>query len=179
MFSDLNGRFFPNLFGATIAPFRHFSKPFRWIIEANKQKAPVIKRVLAALCITVPVLILLLVLLSSADMVFGTGISNFTQKAFHSISFYAVWKIALGLLAGFTCLEWCVIPILNAIWRFYPQNRRNKGDTLILNILLFAIAAVYTIFAVVQFRYLFAEQTLPYGLTYTEYARKGFFDCCF
>ena len=54
-----------------------------------------------------------------------------------------------------------------------------QGDTLILNILLFAIAAVYTIFAVVQFRYLFAEQTLPYGLTYTEYARKGFFELLF
>lgn len=179
MFSDFNGRFFPNLFGATIAPFRHFSKPFRWIMEANKQKAPVIKRVLAALCITVPVLILLLVLLSSADMVFGTGISNFTQKAFHSISFYAVWKIALGLLAGFYLFGMVCHSYSERNMAALSAKPAKQGDTLILNILLFAIAAVYTIFAVVQFRYLFAEQTLPYGLTYTEYARKGFFELLF
>ncbi|MBO5363909.1 MAG: DUF4173 domain-containing protein, partial [Clostridia bacterium] len=51
-----------------------------------------------------------------------------------------------------------------------------KGDLIIINVLLTSILLVYTLFVFIQFRYLFAGSTLPEGLTYTEYARKGFFE---
>ncbi len=53
---------------------------------------------------------------------------------------------------------------------------RFKGDLIIINILLVSILLVYTLFVIIQFKYLFAGTTLPDGLTYTAYARKGFFE---
>ncbi len=178
LFSDFDTHFFSNVFKNAMAPFSHFSLPFRWMLDANKQKAPVIKRVFIALGITVPVLLLLLALLSSADMVFNAGISNLIKKAMNAVRFNTVWKIALGVLAGFY--------LFGLVYHSYKEKNRTvsskpakQGDLLVLSILLFAVIAVYTIFTVVQFRYLFAEKTLPYGLTYTQYARKGFFELLF
>jgi hypothetical protein len=39
-----------------------------------------------------------------------------------------------------------------------------------------SVLAVYTIFIVIQFKYLFSGGVLPNGLNYSEYARRGFFE---
>jgi len=54
-----------------------------------------------------------------------------------------------------------------------------KGDIIVLNIFLTSILIVYTIFIAIQFKYLFSGGTLPKGLNYSEYARRGFFELVF
>lgn len=54
-----------------------------------------------------------------------------------------------------------------------------KGDVIVFNILLMSILTVYSIFIVIQFKYLFSGGTLPNGLNYSEYARRGFFELVF
>lgn len=54
------------------------------------------------------------------------------------------------------------------------------GDFVVINIVLGSIVSVYAIFAAIQFQYLFAGSgELPYGLSYTYYARRGFFELLF
>lgn len=53
------------------------------------------------------------------------------------------------------------------------------GDTIVINILLFSILLVYSLFIFIQFKYLFAGSALPDNLNYSEYARRGFFELIF
>jgi len=42
-----------------------------------------------------------------------------------------------------------------------------------------SILTIYSIFIVIQFKYLFSSGVLPYGLNYADYARRGFFELIF
>ncbi len=168
-------RFFKNMVRAVLEPIGHFKVPFQWALDANKKKAPVIKRILVSLAITIPSLILLITILSFADMVFSNGVNQFFSDIYRYINVNVLLKTLYGILVG-----------LYLFGRVYaacdPQKQEKsigtmrQGDLIIFNILLVSILAIYTIFVAIQFKYLFAVSSLPYGLSYTEYARKGFFE---
>ncbi|HOA20214.1 MAG TPA: DUF4173 domain-containing protein, partial [Sedimentibacter sp.] len=66
--------------------------------------------------------------------------------------------------------------IANIISNKVYTAKKIKGDIIVFNILLMSVLAVYTIFIVIQFKYLFSGGILPNGLNYSEYARRGFFE---
>lgn len=156
-------------------PFMYFNVPFKWISEIKNQSASVFKRVIKALVISVPCVVVLLLVLSGADMVFGKILENSMGNIFDE--FGAVWILKAGVSVIAALYLFGVMLI-----RFIPEKGELKTekslrtDTLVLNIVLCTIVAVYMLFSVVQFKYLFAQGTLPYGLIYSQYARKGFFE---
>jgi hypothetical protein len=89
------------------------------------------------------------------------------------------FKVIYGILVG--------LYLFGMVYITYAPRKEEKafekkfkdGDLIVLNILLISILSIYTMFVIIQFRYLFAGSTLPYGLTFTEYARKGFFELLF
>ncbi|MBP3448020.1 MAG: DUF4173 domain-containing protein [Clostridia bacterium] len=157
------------------SPFLQFGVLFCWGKEGNKGKAPIIRKVLLALLISVPCVTFLIVMLSYADMVFSMQTEEWASKLLDSINGHFLFLALLGLLAG--------LYLFGMIYQVhFPKKELDfrsvsiRGDLLIVNIFLSSVLVVYTLFVIIQFKYLFAGATLPYGLTYTEYARKGFFE---
>ncbi len=156
-------------------PLGFFSLPFRWLLELNCKKSPVIKRVLIALAAALPLTVILIVALSNADMVFSLkaqGLFDGMTKLFNITS---VINIIMGVAVGLYMFG-VLFGAHTGKDSVQKEAKERKGDLIIINILLVCVLAVYTFFVIIQFKYLFAGATLPGGLTYTEYARKGFFE---
>ena len=169
-------------------PIINFIVPFKWIAERSKDKEKNIlaKRILIGVLISIPSVIFLVIMLSSADLVFYNNFiifNNWFKKLFEFIN---IFKIIVGTFIGFY--------LFSHLYSAFAKEDNNfsnmlsnkaitatkiKGDAIVFNILLMSILVVYTIFIVIQFKYLFSGGILPNGLNYSEYARRGFFELVF
>lgn len=135
------------------------------------------KNILKGILISVPLLFIVLLLLSSADMVFSYYISNITS-IFNHVSLGNFYKHTLIITIIF-------IYTFSYVWS-YNYSYGNKKDSAVKDAkwqpvtiltVIFIINIVYLIFLIIQFSYLYGggNNILPAGYTYAEYARKGFF----
>ncbi len=168
----------------------HVSKPFGIIKALVRQKAPekkgksVAARVGIGLVFSVPLVLVLLVLLTSADMVFGNmvgklpnifeglDIGDLIGKAFVTliiffITFSYLWSLAHGDRPAESSVKGAAAlrPPKDGCW-----------DIITVITVMAAVDILYIIFVVIQFAYLFGGSGLPDGFTYSEYARNGFFE---
>ncbi|WHH60869.1 DUF4173 domain-containing protein [Petroclostridium sp. X23] len=188
-----NIRFIEKLFIACLLPVQFCLKPFEWVYKhvIGKRKVkinPNIKKVLLGLLISMPLLLIILTLLASADMVFNKSLSFFPQ--------WMEWifdSMTIGRIIGITILT-LVIANYSYCYAYNLLERENNGentqqviqvtkdkkiiDPVIIMTVLTSINVVYLVFSVIQFAYLFGggANTLPGGFTYAEYARRGFFE---
>jgi hypothetical protein len=163
------------------SPIKHVLLPFKWWSEVDQHTTEVVKRVVKGIAITLPCLIFLIIMLSSADAIFLKGTNNFFDQVLNLVSIESIFKIINGVVVGLYLFGLAYIAY-TAGDEEEPEPtavKTPKGDLAILNILLISVLAVYTLFVFIQFRYLFAGAQLPYGLSYSEYARKGFFELLF
>jgi hypothetical protein len=154
----------------------------------SKQKSA-LGKVLIGLAIALPVLIVVIPLLASADGVFNRVLTELPEWG-RSLSLGE--SIARGIWIGiFGVLFFCYF------WGFVrpkrvPRHKRKVSleeeaasqagrfriDPVILSTLLISVNAVYVLFVAVQFSYLFGawDGVVPDGRTYAEYARSGFLE---
>jgi hypothetical protein len=156
-------------------PLFYLHLPFVWLFSANREKAALIKRIFVAVLITAPSVVVLIALLSSADLAFSKAVNDFFNALFAFINAETFIKTLFSLLVGFYLFGLVYSAIVKKEWK-QPERSAKKGDPILFNVLLVSILAIYTVFVVVQFKYLFAGAALPDGLTYTQYARQGFFE---
>lgn len=180
MFTDIDLKkdyfgYFSDVITNIVMPFAYFDLPLKWTLDLNSKKAPVIKRIVIALAAAIPCSILLILLLSSADMVFSLKSEMLLEDILNIISVHNIFLIICGITAGLY-LCGCVYNSYSKKATVYEIKPNRMGDMIIINILLSAVLFIYTLFVVIQFKYLFAGSQLPEGLSYTEYARKGFFE---
>ena len=166
-------------------PIINFTVPFNWIAERsyNKEKNILAKRIIIGVLISVPSVIFLVMMLSKADLVFYNSFIIFNKWFKNLFEFINIFKIIVGTFAGFYLFShlYSVFmkddnSIANIISNKVNTAKKIKGDIIVFNILLMSVLAVYTIFIVIQFKYLFSGGVLPNGLNYSEYARRGFFE---
>lgn len=162
--------------------FENIFKPFLFVRNSRKKRErgklnPQTRSILIGLAVSIPLLIVILPLLSSADSVFGYYISNL-GTIFTKINIgNTVWNIIR--IAVFS------LYLFGFLWSFrYSYSKGTKsGETIgrfepisVLTVLII-INLVYLLFTIVQFSYLYGGETaLPNGFTYAEYARRGFFE---
>lgn len=135
----------------------------------------------------VPALVVVIVLLSSADKVFSSY--------FKSI-IYFVKNLNLGELAFTIIFTAIIFPFLfSFIYSYATKWKENSSGSIVLNAenkafkinpviastFLFCMNIVYGVFTWVQFSSLFGafSNYLPPGISYAEYARNGFFQLSF
>ncbi len=121
--------------------------------------------------ITVPLLLIVILLLSSADAVFA-GIFD---RILESINFKTIFGILLTTVSVFFCsyAAFAALAMKN-IKESQTDHRHQEPITAI--IITAALCFVYLIFSVIQILYLFiGNMQLPEGYTYSRYAREGFF----
>ena len=173
-------QFLQNICGNLGHAFAHFREPVAWGAEAQEEHLPLIKRIMIGIMISIPCLIFLAFMLSRADAIFyHTGLRFFDWLS-RIIGMDTLWRIFVGILAGFY-LFGLIYPMFVKKEKKEPLMREaRRGDLMILNIVLVSVLLMYTLFVVIQFRYLFAPPNgLPYGLNFVHYARRGFFELLF
>lgn len=132
------------------------------------------KKFLKALLIVVPVTLLVLWLLTSADMVFGNYFSNIF-KVFDYIPNTNIIGRIISILILFTYIGSVLIYSINPE---KTETKRKKLDYYTIRLLLTVLNVIYIVFDIIQIRSLLLHH-VGNTITYAEYARQGFFQLMF
>lgn len=138
------------------------------------------KYVVIGLCVSVPLVFVVLPLLLSADAVFA----DLLRRAFSlDISLPRALQTALEALCLFLCASLGFYSALAGQSRAPVPSEtklRKPREPLVAVTFTAVLLAIYALFCLVQIVVLFAGGgTLPDGMTYAEYARQGFFQLLF
>jgi hypothetical protein len=162
--------------------FENLFKPILFAKNSRKKRErgklnPQAKSILIGLLVSIPLLIVILPLLSSADSVFGYYATNFYTVFTKINPGNTLWNIIRIVIVS--------LYLFGFLWSFRYSNARNTKpsklngtiEPITVLTVFIIINLVYLLFTVVQFSYLYGGITaLPNGFTYAEYARRGFFE---
>lgn len=144
-------------------------------VDTNKEKKT--KKVMKAIFITIPLVLVIIALLSSADEVFANifkGIFNQIINVFSTINisttFLKIIFIAIAFfyfigLFYYICIDYEVIDNID-------KKQEKKYDNFTIKMILISLNIIYLIFCYIQIKSLFIRSTT---LNYAHYARQGFF----
>lgn len=186
---ELSLKFIFKILEHVIVPLRNFSTPFRWLskYKDDERKRKLHSSIMLGIFISLPFVIFLLIMLSSADLVFSGKVENTLEWFSKMLDMELIFKIIFGMIAGLYMFGLMYIVFsekksnesTSPPYSWEEILRPKNADTIVINILLFSILLVYTLFIFIQFKYLFAGSALPENLSYAEYARRGFFELIF
>lgn len=178
-------------------PVKYFNKPYQWVFYKCKFKKESqilanVKKVLIGLFLSLPLLLIIISLLSSADMVFSEMLSFFPTL----LRQFFVNIVLKDFTAIFTITLFVGTYTFSYIYHLFGQDKKKDAsmqesslrteaknpktyiDPIILMTVLVMVDMIYLLFSLIQFSYLFGggTHTLPLELSYAEYARRGFFE---
>lgn len=136
------------------------------------------KKRIKALLIVIPIVIIVLALLSSADMIFGSAFSNIF-KVFKHIKIDNIFGRIIRIIIIFT-----YIGAVTNYLVFNFSNKKNKKtkksnlDSYTIKLLLTVLNIIYIVFDFIQIKSLMLHQVAK-SINYAEYARSGFFQLMF
>lgn len=163
----------------TRIPFVLLSRRIKSRVDGTKYRMA--KKVLTGIGISLPLLLVVLTLLSQADGVFGHFLEEIPRMLFDWDSAEALFRLVLVgsvALVSFGYLYSSLGPGQHdvAAAPVVREEKKIAWDGVIVVTILTIINVVYAAFTVIQISYLFggAQSALPDGMTYAEYAKKGF-----
>lgn len=178
---DISYGIFNRALGYTSKPFVVGLSVIR--IRQSHEKYDVLKKVLIGLAISMPLLLIIVCLLSSADRVFN----HFLVEISSSFGTINIGDFSLQGIIGLLV----ALIVFSYLWSFsdpdisvkdQPQGSLETSnrscDPIISVTILGVINCVYVAFTIIQFAYMFGslKHALPPDFTYAEYARRGFFE---
>lgn len=154
--------------------FRPFSDTVSYF-DAQKQKKTGKKSyflpVMIGIIIAIPLLLVVTMLLASADAVFA----DIFSRILNSINFSTVFGILLMMVLVFFSSYAIYAALCMKNIKEELTNHRTQ-EPIIAIVITVSLSIVYLIFSVIQILYLFiGNMRLPEGYTYSSYAREGFF----
>jgi hypothetical protein len=177
--------------GLIIPPLEAWLRPWRVLSEARSRlfrergSQSTLASVGRGLLLAFPILVVFLVLLSSADLVFGDYVSKALSWLDLSRFFDYLGRLTVILFVGLFCLGAFVAALhlgekRNLIGAETPMLAPFLGFTE-ATVVLAAVDLLFALFVIVQFRYLFGGQAniSAAGYTYSDYARRGFAELVF
>lgn len=167
------------LINMVLAPFKYlfsiFGDGFVYM-KARKNKTSVIPYIVLGMALAIPLMAVVIIMLSNADVVFKTFVEkgvNSLDISSNMIGFIALLIISVVYAYGVYCRvnEYSFLSIYT--------NPKNAEPVIGITFSIM-LTMVYVVFSGIQIITLFAkERMLPYGYTYSEYARQGFFQLLF
>lgn len=177
------GAWFLSLLCVIFKPLEHLARPISdhkaykitngKIVDNEKKKT--ITAVFLGIAIAIPLLIIIIPLLCSADLVFENFLSSIkfdfdiSEDVYHGIMMFLT--ALLGLWSAYTIITSMVLKELRI-------KVKGEGTTNPVIAITFTsiIGLVYILFCAIQLLYLFSGSiALPEGYTYAEYAHEGFY----
>lgn len=155
--------------GCMIVPFTDGYMCWR---EKKAGKNKTFRAVLTGLLLAVPVLLFLGICLMCADAVFQALVT----QLFAGLRFPAKIMEAVGMLLFGFFSSYCGMRYLARRSRIRVQTYKTAFDPVIAMTFSGLLLIMYMVFCGVQVLYLFAgSQTLPQGMSYAQYAHRGFY----
>lgn len=144
-------------------------------LKSSDNKVKILRGILFA----IPLLIVIIALLSSADMVFNYYIINFTALFDTTTIDKTFWQLIRILIVG--------LYLYAFVWSYRISEKSIERkevlpkywDSITVITVLILMNTIYLVFSIIQFSYLYGGNgglTLPAEFTYSEYARRGFFE---
>lgn len=152
-------------------PFTHGIKALKMDKDRNNN----IKYILIGIGCALPVVMMVTIILASADSVFR----NMIVKIFKLDTLILnLTGIVIMIIVSYALVYAFSFYVKNG--KVYINEKENKMAALPVNIIMSMVAVVYVMFATIQVVYLFGHGgSLPQGYTYAQYARQGFFQLLF
>lgn len=137
------------------------------------------KQILIGILVSLPLLVVIIMLLSSADMVFGYYFANLTE-IFNNINIEEFVPHTVMIL-------FVAFYLFGYVWGIKNEGKVIKRgldipavswEAVTIITVLVVLNILYLIFTIIQFSYLYGGDNiaLPADFGYAEYARKGFFE---
>ena len=143
--------------------------------EEISDRKKTVNAVLLGLAITIPLLLVIVPLLASADAVFEHMLDGlFKDIDIPEYIFHSVMMLCTAIV-GFWCAYTIITSMVN---QELKVKARGEGKTNPVIAITFTsiIGLVYILFCAIQLLYLFSgKMALPSGYTYAEYAHEGFY----
>ncbi|MDE6530567.1 MAG: DUF4173 domain-containing protein, partial [Lachnospiraceae bacterium] len=169
---------------AAFGALGHITRPFEdrgiWKSQkkGEKKQNPVLKYVFLGILTGLPLLVIVMLLLASADSVFG----NLFGRIFHLLDVFESLN-GIGdmigiffMTAAVYLLSYGLLVKLGSKSVSISSGKRQTGEPVVAITVNAMLGVVYLIFSMIQILYLFMGRlSLPEGTTYAEYARQGFF----
>jgi hypothetical protein len=134
--------------------------------------------ILRGFILSLPILIIFLLLLSSADLIFKEYINSFFDFSVAPESIFR-WGL-IGFVTSLFIGAYALIFMPTSAAETKPTHSTKKFDlgTTESSIILGSVSLLFFVFVAIQLAYLFggSDQIASTGYTYAEYARKGFFE---
>ncbi|MBR2712359.1 MAG: DUF4173 domain-containing protein [Bacilli bacterium] len=148
--------------------FKNVKKKISSIITLSDRS----KKIIKSLIIIFPIVVIILILLTSADKEFNNMFIGF-YKLLDKISIHEVVGRIVYIFLLFVYLGAANIFLLK---RYKKENKKSKFqiEDVTVKILLTALNVIYIVFDIIQIKSLFLHN-LSLNISYAEYARHGFF----
>jgi len=154
---------------------RPFSDGRTYLKENNKILNKKVAAVLIGVVAALPILMVVLMLLGSADAVFGDMLDSVRQGIRLGENIIDLIDI-LFRICVFTVIVYAWLAYLSGDKLPKEETEGKKGEPIIGITVTGILTSVYLLFCGIQVVYLFfGKMTLPEGYTYAGYAREGFF----
>ncbi len=141
----------------------------------NKEK---IKKIVTSLAIVLGVVVIVIILLASADSIFASIFSGFSDMFFHfneDAAWSLVFRISAIVIVYFISLGFILAIQNKKENNLEIKKSSNTTDKFTIKMLLIVLNIVYLVFCYIQISSLFAKMNLVGSFHYAEYARSGFF----
>lgn len=147
-------------------------------------------KVIKAIIISIPIILIVLALLMSADQVFEKSFQWVFDFLIDLISFDGLLTVILRIgvmVAIFLLIGGFLVNIIEENTMFNDNVKENSNgekskktfDYLTANMIFTILNIIYAIFSVIQFSTLFTHSANITNFNYSEYARQGFFQLMF
>ena len=166
------------LLGAFLTPISYIGESIKKLVEAIGGKLSIksddkTKKIFKAILITVPIVLVIIILLSSADEIFANIFKSIFENIFHMLWTINISKIICILIAFlyfmglfyYICIKYEVIQKIE-------ENSSQRYDNFTIKTILISLNVIYLVFCCIQIKSLFIRNTT---LNYAHYARQGFF----
>lgn len=162
--------------GAIGQPFTDWGLYLKQRKEAKGKNASKGRYVFFGLLLSIPLLIVVVALLETADMVFASFVNNF----FINIRIPEnLFGICFTLVFAFFA-SYCIIAYLTRNKMEEKTVNKRTGEPILAITVTAVLSVIYVIFSGIQINYLFlGNGSLPDNYTYSAYARQGFFQLLF
>lgn len=145
----------------------------------EKKKNEHLKYVVKGLIISIPLVIVLLMILSGADEVFRYYLSNIWEYINIENIFNFIARVLIALVVMFLIYGLNYGLSSTKVTNVNNKNFNKTFNSATIITVLISIILIYLVFTKVQVSYLYLNKALPVGFSFSEYARKGFFQLVF
>lgn len=160
-----------------LGEFRKWNKAKQTKENADVKKDSVGKYVLIGIVCCLPILVIVLLLLASADAMFAELINHlFIDIDIDEDLVGICFMFVMVFICSYALLSKCALENISRKVNKSPSY--NAIIAITMNVML---AVVYFVFCMIQLKFLFLGENmgLPEGYTYSSYARNGFFQLLF